>query len=62
MGHKGEGHRDSLVPTDTVLKAVDLDKQDWWVAELDMRDQWAVVLDKPRDKLTSSELVLGRTL
>lgn len=34
-GHKGVGHPDSLVLMDMVLKAVDLDKQDWPVAELD---------------------------
>lgn len=39
-GHKGVGHPDSLVLMDMVLKdmvlkAVDLDKRDWPVAELD---------------------------
>ena len=46
MGHKGEGHRDRLVLMDTVLMAVGLDKQNWWVAALDKQDWWAVVLDK----------------
>ena len=31
---------------DTVLMAVGLDKQNWWVAALDKQDWWAVVLDK----------------
>lgn len=51
LGHKGEGHQDTLVLTDTVLtdtvlKAVGLDKRDWWVAVQDKQDQMAVVLDK----------------